>query len=170
MLIDKKDLLKIKRAQAYKDNIVVEKERRAKYYQRNRLKIIARTSAYAKVYRKKPEIRLKFLEIGRAYKKECLNSWIGFIPQKTNCQCCGKQIFFASKNTNTSIHFDHRKDTALHIVSPTNWLGSNKRNPKTELLWKSFDFGMLCRRCNAILPTENRIEFLKKALKYAEGI
>jgi NAD-dependent dihydropyrimidine dehydrogenase PreA subunit len=42
-----------------------------------------------------------------------------------------------------------------------------KRTPENEKKWESFDFGHLCHLCNTRIPTNGRIEFLKKALAYA---
>jgi hypothetical protein len=98
-----------------------------------------------------------------------LKSWIGFIPEETQCQCCSKPIFFARQTKKDAIHFDHRHG-GNEIISPTNWLKIHPRNPKNEKLWKSFDFGYLCRDCNLFLPTEGRLEFLEKAINYAKAI
>jgi hypothetical protein len=103
----------------------------------------------------------------RCYIK-ALGSWEGFIPKETNCQICGKIIYFNNRNHKTAIHFDHRRKNEPIQGSPAIWLRNSKRTTEREVVWKSCDFGMLCEKCNRQLPTENRIEFLTKALAYSK--
>jgi hypothetical protein len=99
-----------------------------------------------------------------------LLSWEGFIPKKTNCQICNREIFFNQKNIRNAIHFDHRNGGDECIKNqPITWLSKHKRTPEREKIWKSCDFGKLCNHCNLSLPTKNRREFFIKAIKYVLG-
>jgi len=98
-----------------------------------------------------------------------LHKWVGIVPLKTFCEMCGKEIFYNGGNKATSIHFDHKSRKAPIKISPSTWLMSHQRNTKNELIWKSCDFGMLCERCNRHLPTDNREQFVKNAIKYVFG-
>jgi hypothetical protein len=101
--------------------------------------------------------------------RRCLESWLGLIPRKTQCQCCDRDIFFNSNNIYNAIHFDHRRGGKEAIDNkPTTWLRSHPRNAKNEEIWKSCDFGMICRDCNLRLPTEGRVEFVKNAMAYCK--
>lgn len=138
-----------------------------RYRIKNRQKINENQRRVLKSRINDPEFRKQRNAYALKRFQQYLESWIGFIPRETNCQCCGKLIFFASQIKKNAIHFDHRNGKAKDILSPTGWLKRNKRNSQNELLWKSFDFGMLCRECNLFLPTNNRIEFIKRVVAYA---
>jgi hypothetical protein len=101
--------------------------------------------------------------------KKNINSWRGFIPDKTECECCGKALFFCSGERNTSIHFDHRHGGSEVIKNPIPWLFKHYCNEKNRLIWESCDFGMLCNVCNFRLPTKNRQQFLENAFRYHNG-
>lgn len=97
-------------------------------------------------------------------------SWIGTIPEKTNCELCGKEIFLISQDKLTKIYFDHRNEGKEVIKkSPSSWLAKNRCNQKNIKIWKSCDFGHLCCKCNLVLPTKNRKDFFTKAIKYVMG-
>lgn len=101
------------------------------------------------------------------YVRKCLGAWIGIVPKTANCQVCGKVINLMDKVS--PIVFDHRHGGNEPIQgSPTGWLISHKRTPKNEEIWKSCDFGLLCRRCNYFLPTKDRKDFLEKVLQYCQ--
>lgn len=151
-----------------KNNLEKERLRQKVYYQKNKEKVLVRTSAYAKIYKNRPGIRNRLRQYDKDRKQVCLLAWEGFIPKETNCQCCDKKIIFNCKDITKAIHFDHRRENATGIISPSNWLAATKRTKETEKQWEAFDFGLLCHRCNASLPTKNRILFLEKALIYAK--
>lgn len=100
--------------------------------------------------------------------KRNVASWKGFIPEETDCECCGKRIKFLSGKKASSIHFDHRHGLNL-IKNPISWLWKHVFNEKNKAIWESCDFGMLCDQCNRRLPTENRSDFLKNACQYHFG-
>ena len=129
-----------------------------------------RDPEYMKKYRIKTNKHYNKLAIIRESKT--LATWIGFIPEITQCQCCGKDIFFCSGNKMKSIHFDHRHGSVddLNKRSPNSWLRNHKRTPENEVIWKKQDFGMICHSCNISLPTENRVRFLRNAVRYVGGI
>ncbi len=96
-----------------------------------------------------------------------LKSWEGLIPNKTYCQICKTKIFYNNHNRKLAICFDHRSKTIINQkYGPTFWLGQHKRTPRNEKIWKKSNFGFLCNKCNSFLPTKNRIEYLKKVIKY----
>ena len=128
------------------------KEYKKKYYQINKKRL--------------GELKKKWREKNGRYYKKALSSWEGFIPNKTNCEVCGKLIFFNKRNPRIAIHFDHRNGNETIMNSPAIWLRQNKRTPEREKIWKRCDFGMLCENCNRSLPTKNRVPFLLNALKY----
>ena|SRR3990167_2469799 len=144
----------------------VDKDRCKKYYGENRLSILLRKKEYAKekgfnspgFYKSRSEAR-RLIN---------LKSWEGFIPLETQCQMCGVDIYFNSKNRRFAIHFDHRHGEKHPPRSPHQFIISGPRTPKREALWKSFDFGMLCMTCNLKMPTENRIQFIKNAIRYMQ--
>jgi len=103
----------------------------------------------------------------RGLRRQNLDEWRSLFPAIMKCEICGKKIIFNSGNKWKSVHWDHRHGGTVKIKrSPTSWLASHKRDKKNEAIWKSCDFGMLCRRCNSWLPTKNREEFIKDVLRY----
>jgi hypothetical protein len=125
------------------------------YYIKNRAHRRATNKIYNKTYR--PQ-RNKFV----------LSTWEGYLPLETECESCGKPIFFNKQNRKDSIHFDH-KDERNASIRPTNWLADHIRTPETELVWKSFNFGNLCKKCNSFLPTKNREQYVRGLVKYVFG-
>lgn len=126
-----------------------------------------RQSPKCKKYMKKWGQSPKGKESDRKKKDQCINSWKDVIPKQSNCEVCGQVIIFNSKNKDTTIHFDHRHGGIEPIIgNPSNWMRGRSATPKNILIWKSCDFGMLCNRCNFVLPTVGRVEFLNKLLKY----
>lgn len=164
---------KVKEKEWYKQYRIKNKERISQRGKKYRLKHRDKLLAYQKEhYRTHKEMYRKSQNEWRKcnikqYIK-AMKSWEGFIPKETICQVCGKAIYFNNRNHNTSIHFDHRRGNEAITGSPARWLRDRKRTPESEAIWKSCDFGMLCQGCNRSLPTNNRQEFLLKALEYSK--
>jgi hypothetical protein len=133
------------------------------YYVKNRLAILLRKKEYHKA---NPGIST---EKGRRQRQFNLDSWKGFIPEVTQCQMCGVDIYFGGKDRNRAIHFDHRHGDGHNFRTPFQFLVRGRRTPAREAQWKSFDFGMLCQVCNWRLPTRDRDKFIKDAVKYVTG-
>lgn len=124
---------------------------------------------YVKQYQKTNRKRITAVHTERH--RRYLKSWGKIIPKKTNCEICNKEIGFNTGTQQNSIHFDHRNGGGEPIkYAPFNWLRIHKKTKENEKIWRSCDFGILCNRCNKYLPTKNRVEFLTKALKYAQEL
>lgn len=135
-----------------------------KYYHNN----LDKVHAYRK--REYKKYRIKFLEKAKIWKQKTLDSWKDYLPNIVNCQICGKKLVFGSTNKKESIHFDHRNGGEEIIkITPSHWLRRTPRTPKTTEIWDSCNFGFLCEQCNMRLPTKNRKEFIKQAVKYVFG-
>lgn len=108
-------------------------------------------------------------ECFKANKQRILSLWKE-IFKDSNCEVCNKVLIFRSNDKNTSMHFDHRMN-GLEIIkkSPGAWLGSHPPNDKNLAIWNSCNFGKLCHRCNASLPTLNRKEWLIKVIEYVNN-
>jgi len=146
-----------------------------KYYLKNKKRILK----YMKKYYSIPKnIKKKKIWTKNYFKnviiKRCienLKSWEGYIPKKTNCQVCGKFIYFNRKIKVNIIQFDHKNPhNIINRASPTAWLKFNPRTPENEKIWKKADFGMLCLQCNGGIPTKNRKKFLKNLIRYILNI
>ena len=150
-----------------------------KYYLENRERVLK--NAKARYWRLKPEIQKYKLKY-RAKNKErithyqkitrerCLKSWEGYIPEKMQCEVCGKDIFFNKKNRLLAVHFDHKHNNHSIKTIPIIWLRSHMNNPKNRIIWEGCNFGKLCIRCNSFLPTSNRKDFIMKLNKYCRAI
>ena len=132
-----------------------------KYYHKNKEKCSKISKKWAVENPKKRRM------INKIFEKHTLISWEGCIPKITQCQMCGRDIFFNNNNLKDAINFDHRYGGTESIKgSPTSWLRFHKRTPENEAIWKSCDFGMICHRCNIILPTMDRQLYLVNVTKY----
>jgi hypothetical protein len=147
-----------------------------KYYQKNKIRIKARTNTpEAKKLKKKwwkkyyLSHRKKLNDYSFIKSKRNYASWKGYIPLETKCEVCGKNIFFNRGDTTKAINFDHRNENAPHIESPSRWLMGHKCYDKNIELWESFNFGKLCHRCNHSLPTKDREDWVKSVVKYVFG-
>jgi len=111
----------------------------------------------------------KFLFNERNLRLKNLLSWVeaGIIPEKTNCQICGKELFFRNDDLKKVIHFDHKSLSGYSIdYSAKAWLQSSYANEKNVKIWKDNDFGYLCRICNCFLPTGNRKQIAQSIYDY----
>jgi hypothetical protein len=138
-----------------------------KYYAKNKDKV----KAYHKEYYSDPVKRERNNRITTERRRLLLARWEGFIPKVTQCEMCGKDIYFNTNDMKISIHFDHRNGGGELIQGlPSVWLKRNNRTPENEAIWKSCNFGMLCLSCNSALPTRDRHLFLENATKYIKGV
>ena len=106
-------------------------------------------------------------------RNSCRESWIGFMPIETYCEVCEKKIYFNGKIRANAIFFDHKRIDVPIKEYPSHWLASHYRTPENERIWKECNFGMLCRKCNLILPLKNRKEYIEHLINYlrkTEGI
>lgn len=154
-------------------------EHRRELYKKNREKIRARDKVR---YWKNRDQRVEYSR--NYYRKnagagrqetlrrqnESIDSWRGMIPEMVQCQCCGRDIFFNSRDGKTTIHFDHRHGGDGAIARPAAWLRTHPCTSANKMLWDPCDFGMLCIQCNTSLPTVDRKLFLRNAVKYVGGI
>lgn len=125
-------------------------------------------NSYMREYRKThkdPKRSIYVMRCKHKYKK----AWEGFIPVETQCQVCGKDIYFNKGSSQNAICFDHRHGGMESIKNPSDWLGSHVRTSQNEKVWIACDFGMLCVICNHSLPTKDRQLFLSNITKYIKG-
>lgn len=98
-----------------------------------------------------------------------LKSWELIIPKETNCQICGKKIYFRNYNRKIAIRFDHRHENEPIKGKPCEWLRYHSYTYENNKIWKSCNFGMLCFECNIFLPLINRKDFIINIVKYVFG-
>jgi hypothetical protein len=110
----------------------------------------------------------------QANKQKNKQDWRAFFIQlygeMPQCSICLKALDWnadAETNCGTVVNWDHRHGNHAAHVKPANWLHGHLCNEKNQAIWHSFDFGILCNYCNGSLPTNNRIQWLEQALKYA---
>lgn len=110
----------------------------------------------------------------RENKQKNKRAWRAFFVQvygeSPKCSVCEKNLDWnadADTNCGTVVNWDHRRDEHAANIKPANWLHGHLCNEKNQIIWRSFEFGILCNYCNGSLPTSDRIQWLEKALKYA---
>jgi len=142
----------------FKDKI---RKKQQKYYLNKKKSINKRNKKYWKKNRDKLILNKK------KDRNRVLKTWEGYLPKKTNCPICKKEIFFNKRNKKNAIHFDHKDNKKILIKEgPTTWLMSHVRNSTNQKIWKLCKFGMLCGRCNGYLPTKSRKQFVMRIIKY----
>jgi len=134
-----------------------------KYHKKNREKILSRKKAYYE--QNKKELNQKTMKRHEKNRK----TWEGYIPLMTQCEMCGRDVFFHRNNQREAIHFDHRKSGTEIIKRPMLWLAGHSKTPENQKIWESCEFGILCGWCNKSLPTINRKQYILNALKYVLG-
>jgi hypothetical protein len=135
-----------------------------RYYLKNKDKLLK----LQKEYNKKNHRRRHLVRKLRLEKN--MKSWESFIPLITNCQICGKEIYFNRKIIQDCICFDHKHENCAIKTNPSYWLPLHPRTPENQKIWESCDFGMLCNRCSCNLPTKNRKEVVTNINQYVFGI
>ena len=125
------------------------------YYQKNKDRISKRMKKYWAENKDRLSRYSKFLP-----------SWEGYIPKRTRCQICNREIFFNNKDGKNAIHFDHKKENLPITICPTEWLARNFNTPANQKTWEQCDFGILCGTCNRSMPTKNRKGRLVKITEY----
>lgn len=159
----------------YKDPIKA-KEYKKEYYIKNkekwafwRIQWRIKNKEYLKKYYKEYHKQNKD-KANKAQRERNLNikkSWEGYIPKKTKCQVCSKAIYFNHRGKqDISIFFDHRHENEPIKENPTHWLRIHLFSPENKKIWDQCDFGRLCRKCNSLLRTTNRKQFIIGAIKY----
>ena len=108
-----------------------------------------------------------FRKHGKKVYKEKTNRWLPFLPSNPTCEVCGKYLtYFNKKGTKKGVFFDHKHSNLPIKALPTIWLKANYPTEQNVKLWASCNFGILCRRCNIRLPTNNRKKWLKNVTNY----
>ena len=108
------------------------------------------------------------------YRKHNLNYWLNYFEsiygKNPKCQICGISLAWndtGKKIKEEVVHFDHK---TLPIneqpKKPSSWFRQHKFNEKNKDIWESCNFGILCNRCNSLIPTNNRLDWLNKISIY----
>lgn len=104
----------------------------------------------------------------RDNRKKRLDKWLPYLIVVPCCEMCGMKLIFFTSDKKRSIFFDHKTDDVPIKENPTHWLTKHPPSPKNRAIWNSCDFGILCNKCNATLPTKNRTIWIKRVIKYAK--
>ncbi len=110
----------------------------------------------------------------RKVEHKYMQKWVEYFKSKhgeiPKCQICGKELkwYFSKAKKSDVIHFDHKQENDKIKHAPINFIMGHVCSDKNKEIWNSCNFGILCASCNMKLPTINRMEWLKLALKYTE--
>lgn len=121
--------------------------------QRNRYSKLSNEAKLANS-RLRNKLRAKTLSNWQPIIREMYNMQDGFV-----CQSCGKALVFPQcgngNNYSQSIYFDHKSNQVNIKGSPTRWLKSHTQSSKNIEIFKSCEFGILCKDCNTRLGSPN---------------
>lgn len=85
-----------------------------------------------------------------------------------SCNICSKTLTFNEGSGNDRVCFDHRHADNERIAgAPNDFYRGRKCNDRNKQIWQEANFGILCFRCNLMLPTKDRMSWLRNALDYA---
>jgi hypothetical protein len=107
--------------------------------------------------------------------KEIRAGWNQYFIEKygpsPKCQVCNKKLDWYSPDRSKCVHFDHRLEgKELIKTSPRTFTENREISEVRKKIFDDSKFGILCISCNTSLPSENRMMFLKNAIKYVEEI
>lgn len=123
-------------------------------------------NCYHRKYRK----RSSYQKDRRERLKRIWNDFFKQIYGKTlKCQVCGKNLNWEGPR-NSVVCWDHRNGHGLYSKKsgPSEFrnLSFSEKNKNAFL---KENYGVLCVRCNMRLPTENRKDWMRKAVIYVFG-
>ena len=123
----------------------------------------------------------KLFKQSESSRNKNIEKWESVIKQMYNikdtfkCQVCGKALSFPKYGNggtayNKSIYFDHKNSHVPIKGSPTRWLRTHSISNKNIAIFKSCDFGILCKNCNTRLgePDDRKTRLLQD-YKYVFG-
>lgn len=86
------------------------------------------------------------------------------------CQCCGRVLTWSHGNKEDSAILDHRLEGREPIREGFyTWAGDRKVSDENIGIVEQCNFGLLCRKCNMLIPTYGRQEWLLRLGKYLNG-
>lgn len=99
--------------------------------------------------------------------------WVSYFIERHGynpaCQICGKKLKWGGFDKRGNVvHFDHKNRLSSIKGMPSGWINIHLCSPKNIATWEQCNFGILCLTCNRSLPTDNREEWLNKALQYTQ--
>ncbi len=137
------------------------------YNQTIRVKKIRRKSALKYYYKNK-------IAVIERHKKYHI-AWVNYFKQKhgenPKCEGCGAKLNWG-KGNGKYVVFDHRHGKGAFKQSPMPFCWSHFFNDKNKAIWEKEDFGIVCQKCNSILPTDvnDRKQYILKLFEYVYGI
>lgn len=152
-------------------------ERGKKYYRLNKERIAIVTKKYRQENREKIKERSK--QYYQKNRDKCLNryssGWIYYFNKRNpnpKCEICEKELRYFSRQRGQKaqdsicVNFDHKKNGLPIKQCPSHWIRSHRPSIENIAIWEFCNFGVLCNRCNIMLPTENRKKWIEKATQY----
>jgi uncharacterized protein (DUF983 family) len=114
------------------------------------------------------------LEMTHKVRHRYMSDWANFFEQEygnnPQCSVCNTPLSYHRDDELPTVVFDHRVGNELIQGSPSAFCRTHPRNDEHVATWKSCDFGILCRQCNAALPTQGRQEWLDRVIEYMSEV
>lgn len=120
-------------------------------------------------YNRKNYVRINATtrRIRHKYRDDWKQYFIRRYGSNPQCQLCDTELAFDIKGK--AVCFDHRYEGQELIKgTPAAWYTSRPCTSENIQIFDSCDFGLLCSRCNNMLPTLNRDAWVEKLVKYNE--
>lgn len=95
---------------------------------------------------------------------------IFFKNEYGRCQICDVKLSYTKNDKVPTVTFDHRHGNEFIKCKPSSFVRTHPCNDKYMRIWRACDFGILCRRCNAVLPTKNRTAWLTDVVQYVGAL
>jgi hypothetical protein len=127
-----------------------------------------------KVCVKKHTKRYQTTEMTYTTRARYMEDWSQFFELEygmdPSCQVCSSSLSYHRDDDLPTVVFDHRCGDETIKGSPSAFCRTHPCIEQHQVTWRSCDFGILCRKCNAALPTNGRQEWLDGVIRYMSGV
>lgn len=108
-------------------------------------------------------------------RKRYMEDWAVFFEQEYGsgpyCHVCQTLLSYRGQDDLPTVAFDHRYGNHEPIKgSPSAFCRTHPCIDEHKETWRLCDFGILCRQCNAALPTFDRERWLNRAIAYMSEV
>jgi hypothetical protein len=88
------------------------------------------------------------------YRAEWLKWFEQEYGQFPTCRICERRLIWDAVKCDDRICFDHRRGHEIVTKSPRTWIQNKPCTEDNKKIFLSCDFGILCNRCNLMLPND----------------
>lgn len=100
--------------------------------------------------------------------------WNRYLQNKygdPSCQLCLKKLRWPYEADKPNVVCLDYRMNGVEVIkcSPSKWIHARHCTPENVLIFESCNFGLLCNRCNRLLPTYGRSEWARRMIEYVKA-